>query len=338
MNKLKSLILAGLLAVGLSSGAQAAAVCTGDLFNPVTDPDWNNMFPITVAGVRVGGTTNSPLMDMMPPICVCPSALGIPLPGIVITYWQPLYIAEIENRPGCLSSLGGIDALPMYEALGSQQSASNTDQEGRASNRMQVHWYEYPLFGVLDMLKNVSCKSTSGFNLGYMTELDPMWQNDLWANILAPESVLFASPPAQLACAADAVAANAGYPMDPLFWCQGSWGNMYPLAGNSTHKTGPFMVNNEIAGRFIARNHRTGLNFQTIGPSAMCGSHYNPIMVKSQYRYNQVAPLRRFGAPPVSTGSAGLTQTGVTMTHTPHEVHSVELIWQGQVCCQKPIP
>lgn len=334
---LKAFLASCTLAASMAAHAVVPPICTGKFFNPITDTDWNNIFPITIAGVKLtsGSNANPPLMDAMPPICVCPTILGIPFVGIGVTYWQPLYISEVENRPGCLSSLGGINVLPGYSLLGSEQQTQ--DNEGTATNRMQVHWYEYPLFGMLEMMKSVSCRSASGFNLAYLTEIDPLWQDDMWSAVFAPEAAAFANPVAMAACAVDAVASSIQHPMDPLFWCAGAWGNTYPLSGNANHGGDPFTLNNQVQAKFIARNHRMGLGWQTIGPSAICSSHPNPVWVKSQYRYNQVAPIKRKGRA-VPTGSEGKLFTFPPVTHQPPNVHTVNLIWQGQQCCLMPIP
>jgi conjugal transfer pilus assembly protein TraU len=339
MNSIKKLLaLIALLTASAIASAQVPSVCGGNLFNPVTDTDWNTMFPITIAGATIsgGGNSNPPLMAAMPPICTCPTIFGFPMIGIGITYWQPLYISEIERRPGCLSSLGGVNVLPGYSSLHSEQSINGT-KNSKEVNRMQVHWYEYPVFAMLDMMKSVSCTSASGFNLAYLTEIDPLWQDDLWGAVFTPEAAVFANPIATAACAIDSVASSLDYPMDSLFWCAGSWGNVYPLSGNSSHSGDPFTMNNQIQAKFLARNHRMNLGWQTIGPSAVCSAHINPIWVKSQYRYNQVGPISRKGRA-VVTGSNGKLFQFPAVTNAPTKEHTVNLIWQGQQCCLKPIP
>lgn len=315
------------------------AVCVGDVFNPLTETDWNNFFPLTIAGVPASNGVNpvpTPLMAAMPPICVCPTIFGIPFFGIGITYWQPVYISEVERRPGCLSSLGGINVLQSYSLLHSEQSRPGSGR-GSSANRMQVHWYEYPLFAIMDVMKAVACTSAnSGVNLAYVTEIDPLWQDDTWGSIFTPEAAIFANPVATMACAVDAVAATAGVPLDVMFWCAGNWGNVYPLSGNSNHSGVPFTMNNQIQAKFIARSARMGLSWQTIGPTAICSSHPNPVWVKSQYRYNQVAPIQRRGKA-VVTGDSALLQFP-PITNIPTQEHTTNLIWQGQQCCLKPIP
>lgn len=295
------------------------------------------MYPITVAGARLSGSSswsNPPLMDVMPPVCVCPTVFGFPLPGVGITYWSPQRLIEIENRPGCLSTLGGVNVLSGYSMLTSEMTGGQAD-EGSTS-RMQVHTYTYPVFEMLDMMTQLSCKNEGNFDLGYMTEIDPTWQDDLWAAIFAPESGLFANPLAQAACALDAITSELYSPLDPLFWCQGSWGSTYPLTGNAGHAVNGHAQNHLILGKFIARNARLGMEMMTIGPTAICFSHPSPIMVKSQYRYNQVQPFPRRGRA-VVTGATGKTQMP-PVSNAPTKEHTATVIWQGKQCCMKIIP
>lgn len=320
-----------------TAGAVVPAVCTGDFFNPFTDADWNNFFPITIAGVPIGDGRTSPLMQMMPPVCTCPTIFGIPFIGIGLTWWQPEYIAEIERRPGCLSSLGGINVLSGYSMLQSEMSQSTSTDSGKDTNRMQIHWYQYPAATMMEMLTSLTCKNTSGFNLAYMTEIDPLWQDDTWSAVFAPEAALFTNPLAVASCAIDAVAAEFGYPLDAMFWCAGAWGNVYPLAGNSNHTGDYFDQNNQVGAKFIARSHRMGLMNQTTGPTAVCFAHPNPVWIKSQYRFNQVGPISRSGSP-VTAGSSGTLFQFPPATNLPTQEHTINLIWQGMQCCAKPIP
>lgn len=338
-NILKKLVIAGALCLSSLAHAFVSASCTGSFYNPITDTDWNNIFPITIAGMQISGGSNSnpPLMQAMPAICECPTIFGIPFIGIGVTFWQPMYISEIEHRPGCLSSLGGVSIMPGYSMLASEQQVSDNTNQGTAANRMQVHWYEYPVFGMLQLMESIQCKNTNGFNLAYLTEIDPSWQDDIWGAVFSPESALFANPIATAACAVDAVASAVDYPLDSLFWCAGAWGAVYPLSGNSSHSGDAFTMNNLIQAKFLARSHRMGLQWQTIGPTAICSAVPNPIWVKSQYRYNQVAPINRRGRA-VVTGSNGKLFQYPPITNLPTQENTVNLIWQGQQCCLKGIP
>lgn len=343
MRKLLSKFLGSVgLALALLVGATSAnaiglAVCDGKTLNPMSDLDWNLMYPITVAGARMTSgknLVNPPLMEMMPPTCFCPTYLGYSMFGIGVTYWEPVYVAEIERRPGCLTSIGGQQVLDSYAMLHSEGTADEAETE--QTNRMQIHWYYYPVMQMLDMYSNTWCRNPSGFDLAYMTEIDPTWQDDSWGSVFTPEDSLFATLGAQLACAFDAVAANVYAPLDFLFWCSGSWGNTYPLTGNAGHNTQHHQQNNQIVSKFIARQARLGLEFNTIGPLAVCGSYPSPVWLKSQYRYNQVGPVVRKGKA-VTTGDLGLLQFP-TVTNAPTQEHTVNVIWNAKYCCLKPIP
>jgi conjugal transfer pilus assembly protein TraU len=62
------------------------------------------------------------------------------------------------------------------------------------------------------------CTEKRDFDLAYMTEVDPLWNDDSLAFIINPEALLFGNPIAQTACVADSVAAAVYQPIDPLFW------------------------------------------------------------------------------------------------------------------------
>ena len=311
-------------------------MCHGDLWNPM-NMDTNNLYPITVFGVKTGPNSDPPEM-YEPPVCECPGIFGFPSFGIGSTFWQPLNIAEIERTPGCMESLGGLNFLGSgatagFSALGSEQ-VNNNGQMGANTNRMQVHYYRYPVFAMLDLFKSMACLgSSSGFDILYLTEFDYTWQSDEWAAIFAPEAVLFANPIAQAACAVDAVAANVAFPIDALFWCQGSWGSVYPLSGNSQHGNSAFQLNNSIMGKFLARQARIGLEFATIGPLAQCYSTPTPIWVKDEYRVNQIMPVMRHGNP-LYIGGSEFQQLPVSANYPTRE-STVNLLWQGVQCCSR---
>jgi conjugal transfer pilus assembly protein TraU len=317
-------------ASSVTSGTTVNA-CHGQVFNPVSDPDWNNIFPITIMGASGGPNADPPLMYYAP-WCVCPGIFGIPSPGVTVTYWQPMYIAEIQKIAGCASSLGGTQLLSGYDGLNSEQGFFGSAKEATQSTRMQLHWYEYPIFSLLDMLRGLACRSGDGFNLAYMSEVDPTWQDDVWAGIYNPEAGLFANLIAQTACIVDSVAADIDFPLDPLFWCSGTWGGVYPMAGTANQAIDTFQLNNLVMAKFLARQARLGLAWQTIGPDTICGAHVNPIWVKSQYRVNQVYPIARHGAPLV-IGAQPIKQLPPMVTNTPGLDDTVNLIWEGQECC-----
>ena len=58
----------------------------------------------------------------------------------------------------------------------------------------QVHWYVYPLLAWMNLLTDLACMTPETFDVLYITEGDPLWDDDELAFLLNPEAVLFANP------------------------------------------------------------------------------------------------------------------------------------------------
>jgi len=88
------------------------------------------------------------------------------------------------------------------------------------------HYFAFPLLIILEVLNIAECNADGfvDFDLMYLSELDPTWNDDELAFYTNPEVVLFANPLAQMACMADAAAGLVGKTLDSLFWCAGNWG------------------------------------------------------------------------------------------------------------------
>ncbi|WP_018234195.1 TraU family protein [Thioalkalivibrio thiocyanodenitrificans] len=313
--------------------AQASPECQGRLFNPISDVNWNNMFPVTIAGMTISSGSNSnPSIMHMPAVCTCPGSFGIPTPGLGVTYWEPTYVAEVAREPGCLSTLGGVRALPSsFRRMASEQRDGTEAQAGDEVTRMQVHWYIYPVFAVLNMMSTLTCAATSGFNLADLTPIDPTWQDDAWGAVYNPEGIMFANVMGTLSCVPDAVASSFGKPMDNLFWCSGSQGMVYPLTGNSQSYTSPQGGNMHILAKYVAKKHRMAGLLVTIGPGARCNSLYSPFWLKSQYRLDPIAPnpLNRTVVFGMSEFRWGLAPPANNAVRT----DSAYLVWVGRQCC-----
>lgn len=318
-----------------ASSASWADACRGQFFNPITDVNWSNALPITIANVPIGGADQPPVV-YEPPICICPSHIPPfpPVPGVGLTYWEPLYMVEQVNAAGCLPTLGGIE-IGGFSILSGPAGTSGS-HGGPGIGRSQTHFYKYPLFALLDMFSDMVCvNSSKGFNLAYITEVDPIWQNDLWSNLLNPESILFNNPIAQAACMVDAVAAAVSYPLDALFWCSGSWGSMYPFSGTPTSVHSDQQANSLVAAKFLARQARTGMMWTTVGPQAICFSTPSAIVVKNQYRFNQVYPNPVQGNP-VYMGQTEFRWGYAPPANYPSGQDSAFLIWEAHQCCLRP--
>lgn len=337
VTKMKQRVVALILALAclglpVAHAGAPGITCRGRFFNPMTI-NWMDLFPITIAGVQAGPDFDPPLMRE-PPVCICPSHLfGIPSPGLGVTYWEPLYVAEVERVAGCFPSLGGGATLLSgfsYETGGAHGAATKM---GGSTSRLQVHWYVYPVFQMLDFFtQDVCMNSSDAFALGFVSEIDPVWQNDLWANLLSPESALFDTLPMQMACVADAASADVWVPLDPLFWCAGSWGSVYPFSGTPNTSQSDQQANALVLSKFLAMEARLGMMLDTIGPQATCFSVPNPVWIKTQFRINPVYPLPTYGLP-IYIGQTEWRWGDIPPANFPLNQSSVYMIWNAQQCC-----
>ncbi len=263
------------------------ATCDGNFLNPITEVCWSCMFPIKIGGITVVGSDYPDTTDAVSsPICFCPGPAGIPVPGISISFWEPVKIIEVVKDPGCFPSLG----LSMEIAGGSHLSGTLSTEQAKGSAAyvfMQAHEILFPVFQILDILIDFLCRASGDFDIAYITELDPTWNNDMMAMILNPEALVFGNPVAQLSCIADSLAATSGVPRDELFWCMGNWGSAYPLAGGISSKS-ITEASAAIAARLLYKLHRMWLVCdRDINP---CQCSYPPIWNKSHWRLQPLRP------------------------------------------------
>lgn len=337
LSRYLSALLAGLfLSLFVAIPAQAGIACHGRFYDPITDTNWLDFLPITIMGIALpptGGIMGDPPLMREPPLCVCPShILGIPTIGIGVTFWEPQYIAEITRDPGCLITLGGIDLLPMFKTEMGPMGKGGGKGNNTDNTRDQVHWYVYPVFAMLKLFTDFVCLDTSGFELANMTEVDPFWQNDLWGAILSPEAILFANPITQAMCVVDAISSTFWYPLDPMFWCAGAWGGIYPFTGNSPNTESDQSNDMLVLTKFLAMSARIALLWGTIGPQAICFSTPMPILIKSEFRVDPIFPIPTEGAP-IYIGQSEFMWGLTPPENFPAFDDEADLIWVGEQCC-----
>jgi len=178
-----------------------------------------------------------------------------------------------------------------------------TDETGSTKLFAQAHWMNFPLWAMLDMFGDIPCIATpntsdlAGMAVDAMTEQNPLWNEDTTSILFNPEALLFANPAAQLSCIADSVAVNMSSPIDTLFWCMGSWGNTYPLAGSITEGGDMVEAAAGLAARrmyFAAREGAATGGALGLKDLAVdyCTTHYTPIWNKSHYRLQLAKPVK----------------------------------------------
>src|SRR3546814_17824797 len=92
-------------------------------------------------------------------------------------------------------------------------------------------------------------------------------------------------------------------PLDPLFWCAGCLGPMYPMNGNISGHIGHVQSSRLALSRFAFKLHRQGIAWGTMGKKGLCGKYIMPIMKKQQYRFQATVPSpmvkARWACPPI---------------------------------------
>ncbi len=254
----------------------------------VTDICWSCLFPMRLLGVAIGGG-DVPDGANTDPLCVCPDALGVPIPGFTMGMWQPFRLVEVVRVPYCSPTLGGI-TLAHSAQLGHKSEPELTQAE---SSFYQYHYFSFPLYAMLDLLSPFECNpgTYSSFDLMFLSELDPTWSDDELAFYLSPEAVVFARPEAQAVCAADCAATAAGETLEDAYWCAGCWGYLTPFVGRVPSDISPPAVTSLLAARALASLHRRGLAHKAYGTEAMCEGTLYPMIPKQGYRMQQLYPL-----------------------------------------------
>ena len=178
--------------------------CTGKFANPITDICWSCILPITIGAATVATLGQEDIENPASPLCVCP---GVPTRlGVSIGFWEPARQVDVTRKPFCLVSLGGMSLNPGLPAP--RGRAMGAHHRTRDRRFYQAHWYANPMLYWLEVLLDFPCLESGGFDLAYLTEVDPLWKDDELTTILNPDAMLFANPIALAACAADCVAAT----------------------------------------------------------------------------------------------------------------------------------
>ena len=203
--------------------------------------------------------------------------------------WEPARLVDATRAPWCFPNLGGLTINPGLPAGRGRTGSSGGD--GAKGSVWHAHYYMYPLLSWIGVLLDLGCLEGGGLDIAWASELDPAWLDDELSFLLNPEAALFANLPAQAACAADCAASSVGLPLDPMFWCAGCQGGMYPLTGNVAAHVGGVQASLLASQRLLYRLHRAGLAWGTFGSGALCGRYPMPIMQKSQYRWQMTQPV-----------------------------------------------
>jgi conjugal transfer pilus assembly protein TraU len=287
---------------------QAKAYCEGRWPNPISDICWNCMLPITIGSFEISSGGTKDYTEKPPLICQCKyDHFPYYRMGNGIGFWEPNRIAEVVKDPFCFpvmgggkndkkdtgsggASGGGADSYKTKYRKGDQHRTSDRSKQFAA---YQVHWLKYPLLNWMGFLTDGNCKSIKGdFDALMMSEIDPVWNDDELAGTFSnPEVMLFTSIPAQLVCIADCVAATTTAPLDPLFWCAGCQGHLYPLTGNVLGRDYGLQASLVAVQRMHSVLARRIQAMDNGSRKSMCYSIPMPILRKSHFKTQMVYPI-----------------------------------------------
>lgn len=331
----KSFVCLFVLLTSLLLNSPVEASCRGKIINPVTDVCWSCIFPIKLGGITLASGKNPDPKTDADTFCACLSGTNITV-GMNMSFWEPLRTAEVVRQPYCFPSLGGLDLDVGIRSPAHGRTPSKTAASGRTSF-YQVHWYFTPWLFVLEVLLDTDCLEQSAWDLAYMTELDPLWDDSVTTFFLNPDVSLFANIPAQAACAADCVASTTSLPSSELYWCAGCNGNVFPLTGWVASHVHLPQASSLLVTRFLMKLHRQGLQWAAYGKKGQCGPYLEPIMDKSVYRTQMVYPSRTTSKVdgrccyPIGASTA-LWSSGKTWASGGED--AAYLIYRKRDCCQ----
>lgn len=329
-NKLNWLLIC--LLVYASSASYG--ICQGQVLDPVKGLCWDCFFPIHFAGASLGSGSDSG--PVPPAVCTCPAPPPLFVrPGLGISYWSPDRVAEVVREPMCSPSLGGVKLghinISRGDDSGRVGSGGNKKSQGAF---FYVHWIQWPLFSALGLVTGGElCQRTdTAIDFAWLSEMDPSWNDDELAFILAPESLLFASVAANAACAADTLHAQAtNFGFDSLYWCSGGHGAVFPLSGHKQYYTGGVDSAMNLSHRVVFKLHRIGLLPDTSTLAALCSDVPQPLLRKSQYKMqieyprSQTQSAHGFGVP------SSLYEEGEEFPYRGEDWSFI--VWRKHLCC-----
>lgn len=355
LKKRCNIILISLLVVFAASCPAVAAddpKCKNNFPNLVSDINWRTFFPMRLGGnviMNYGsmpdnvGTENTDDFNPNSVFCTCDDAItGYPRAGAYVSFWEPSRAIEVVQKDGCYPFLFGMDMGKGMSPFGAFGTGGQSNQAG-AKAFYNIHYYAFPLLTVMDLISGLEwCTDwINDIDLLGMTEVDPGWNDDELTIFINPEAIMFGNPIAQALCAVDALASSAGFPLNALSWCAGSWGSLYPFTGNTGTVGSQVRTTSLLAGRLLARYARLPIypaaEFDTSSAGAKCGGIVRPFLKKSQYKFSTIFPIPEtedrgghvFGSSPFTWGEhRNIPGTGE---------YQIYMVWRKRNCCLKLI-
>jgi conjugal transfer pilus assembly protein TraU len=288
-------LASAMMALACNAHAATGGTCFGKFPDVIKDVCWSCMLPITIGGANM--TPGKPQDDRPnpgAPVCTCPTvAPPFVKVGLEIGFWEPARMVDIVRKPYCFPGLKGSNIPMSFLTPEGAQDGRTTIGQADNLSFYHAHVYVHPILYEIGAMSGVDCLENGALDVAYVTEMDPTWHNAELSLLLTPEVALFASLPAALTCAADCIAATLGMPLDPMFWCVGCNGLMFPVTGYVQAHVGAVESSALILTRMMFKLHRSLIAKQYWGKAALCGPVAAPMITKSAYKKSLVIPLNQ---------------------------------------------
>tara|TARA_Y100000588_G_scaffold269153_1_gene284473 strand:+ start:2419 stop:3408 length:990 start_codon:yes stop_codon:yes gene_type:complete len=298
----------------------------GKWINPFTDVCWECVFPFTVSGVNVSGGY-SDYTTYNQALCFCggfPPKAGIPL-----SFWSPEILIDVTRHAYKLLGLGG---MSIGSANVRNRGAVSVTSSGSSENSFyHVHYYKFPLLSILGLFTDFECIESEEVDIGYMSELDPLWNDDQLSFILNAEAALFSQSAAQIACAADCTLSTMDKPNDKLFWCAGCLGSLYPFTGSVAHHQGGIQASSLLVHRLLAKMHRSYF-LKGYENKNFCEAKFMPVIKKTLYKTQLAYPRAQTKGPCNALGKSTV-MWGAGKSYPKGGEDFVYLVWRKKQCC-----
>ncbi|MDR0453833.1 MAG: TraU family protein [Deferribacteraceae bacterium] len=327
----------GVILSQLLFGAGVSDCYAQAAINPVTSVNYLCLFPISIGVLSTGTSLNvgADLFDaarskMSGVLCLCPVGPYEVDPGIPMGLTTPSHILETTTEVFKFPSLNMVKGGAFFRMGGSD----SPDQKNTKNTFTHSHLHQFSVLKLLDIFQDTICsRQGGGFDILYMSEVDPTANSSNTAMLLFPETVLIANPIAAMACAVDAVATFIGLTVDPMYWCAGGH-SVFPLSNYTLEETSYEDSSSITMVKMMYRMNRmsAGSNFgMTAGPLAVKAcrvSLISPLVIKSQYRIQTavpfVGPCERLGAPPIKWNTPKRSNIAGDV---------VNILWTREDCC-----
>lgn len=240
------------------------------------------------------------------PVCSCLDEAGVPEVGFPMGFWSPVKVKEVVTQPYCMPGLGGVKLMNTITGLGG--SYSHDGKGGNLREFYHVHTYAFPLMQIIEMMVVPNCSTGYyDFDLLAISEINPLYNNDLLSLIMSPDAIMFANPIAKMWCAEDCVSTTMNDQKETAYGCAGCDGSLYPLTGN-IYQNGDIVASSSlIVQRSLALSHRAGVERRTIGNAARCEPKYAFHIPRSQYKISMMYPV------PQASESGGVISEGESL-------------------------